>query len=296
MRKPSFRMHMATTVLFSGVVLAFTNLQFAEDGPPKKSGAAEIEGRWVETDGTKNGKLVPRNQSPEIQKVLTINGSSFRWGPRATKTYTIHGTFKADPTPSLRHIEFEAMGPEETGSRRFKLYASYKVKGEVLIMALSPLAYSNSLEPSIFNEIVHLKRTKAESSTRIIDGIWDLVSTVTEQENGKRNIFEGKGNAEFFEDGIMLAYVDNESRDAFECRVTEGKEFHEIDRTLLIPGVESPVVRAIFKLDGDTLIICEAPGGAKNRPTSFELPKNSGYSLSTYKRHKAMAKKEPAKQ
>jgi uncharacterized protein (TIGR03067 family) len=59
-------------------------------------------------------------------------------------------------------------------------------------------------------------------------------------------------------------------------------EAFEID---LSPGNPKSVMRGIWKIDGDTLLLCLAARGA-DRPTEFTAPKDSKRSLWTLKRKK----------
>jgi uncharacterized protein (TIGR03067 family) len=53
------------------------------------------------------------------------------------------------------------------------------------------------------------------------------------------------------------------------------------------PESGRPVVRGIFKIDGDTLTLCSADGpGAANRPNKFESPQGSRTMLMTFNRAK----------
>ena len=74
-------------------------------------------------------------------------------------------------------------------------------------------------------------------------------------------------------------------KDAGTVTVDPTKKPAEMD----IKGAEGPnkgkTFRAIYKLDGDTLIICYELGGG-DRPAKFETKENTQRMLATYKREK----------
>jgi uncharacterized protein (TIGR03067 family) len=57
-------------------------------------------------------------------------------------------------------------------------------------------------------------------------------------------------------------------------------------------GRDGAVDEAIFQLDGDTLTICFCQGQGKNRPTTFDKPKEKDTILIVLKRVKDQTKKE----
>lgn len=65
------------------------------------------------------------------------------------------------------------------------------------------------------------------------------------------------------------------------------KDPPEIDIFLNGDKADSPTMQGIYKVDGDTLILCVAPGGKNmKRPKSFEAPAGSEFMLLTLERAK----------
>ncbi|QJW99117.1 TIGR03067 domain-containing protein [Frigoriglobus tundricola] len=64
-----------------------------------------------------------------------------------------------------------------------------------------------------------------------------------------------------------------------------------LDMKCLEKGRTGVVDEGIFKLDGDTLTICFYQGEGKNRPTSFDAPKEPGTVMAVFKRVATEAKK-----
>jgi uncharacterized protein (TIGR03067 family) len=92
----------------------------------------------------------------------------------------------------------------------------------------------------------------------------------------------------FMADGQMMVKegVKREKADTGSYKLDPKKDPAEID---LVPPMKKndPIVQGIYKLDGDTLILCFGRGApGKERPKKFESPEGSDLIVITMKRAK----------
>lgn len=117
-----------------------------------------------------------------------------------------------------------------------------------------------------------------------LQGTWQLVSeTLDGNEQPAEYVrqikltFDAEGNWRVEKDGQLL-YRGTSTIDP-------AKDPRELDAALTAPDANTgAVVRAIYKVEGDTYTQCWAVG--RPRPTTFKADATAGHNLSTYKRVK----------
>ena len=115
-----------------------------------------------------------------------------------------------------------------------------------------------------------------------LQGTWQLVSeTMDGKEQPQeylrqiRMIFDAEGNWRVEKNGTLLFRGTS--------TIDPAKKPKELDSTLTAPEAnKGSVVRAIYKVEGDTYTQCWSVG--RTRPIAFKADATAGHNLSTYKR------------
>ena len=120
-----------------------------------------------------------------------------------------------------------------------------------------------------------LPKDKPKSAPGPIEGRWVVESYVAggqaeAMRAGMHLTFDGKSVVVAEEKGADVAYTARPKADPPEIDLTAGKD--------LIPG--------IYKVEGDTLLLCFPKAGGMGRPARFESPAGTTVVLMTLKRDK----------
>jgi uncharacterized protein (TIGR03067 family) len=128
------------------------------------------------------------------------------------------------------------------------------------------------------------KDTPKKKEAHAIVGSWSL-----EKAEAAGMVLPGGAIGElsltFSEDGAIIARKGGQEQpDGGRYTHDAKKSPAEIDLTEGRPGGKDMMVRGIYKIDGDTLVICMTPTG--ERPTKFESPAGAQTIMMTFKRIK----------
>jgi len=126
-------------------------------------------------------------------------------------------------------------------------------------------------------------KENAKKDPPSIEGEWIAESFI---DNGRPIPIPASGISFVFTKDNNYLFSENAMKSpASAFRIDLKKTPHEID--LDFPGFDGIVIRGIFKIEGNTLTLCNAnPLGGVARPTEFESAEKSGRRLLVFKRAK----------
>lgn len=124
---------------------------------------------------------------------------------------------------------------------------------------------------------------KSDAEFKALTGKWEIVKSelggADITEHLKEMKFEIKGG------GKYVAELGKE-KDEGAFTIDLAKKPKEMDIKSTGGPNKGKLIKAIYKLDGDELVICYELGGDGERPTKFETKPKSMQLLTTYKRKK----------
>jgi uncharacterized protein (TIGR03067 family) len=97
---------------------------------------------------------------------------------------------------------------------------------------------------------------------------------------------EARETAKWTIKGEKYTFEFNDLKEEGTIKLDPGKKPATIDLAITEGEDKGKSQVGIYKMDGDTITVCLAPPGAKDRPTEFKSTEENGYILATIKRAK----------
>jgi uncharacterized protein (TIGR03067 family) len=97
---------------------------------------------------------------------------------------------------------------------------------------------------------------------------------------------EARETAKWTVKGEKYTFEFNDLKEEGTIKLDPGKKPATIDLAITEGEDKGNSQVGIYKMDGDTITVCLAPPGAKDRPTEFKSTEENGYILATIKRAK----------
>ncbi|QDU75314.1 Serine/threonine-protein kinase PknB [Bremerella volcania] len=240
-----------------------------------------IQGTWQVTYSEDSGRIAPQELLANLRFI--IDGQTLTTEIAGRKSVS---TYKLDPTSTPKMIDLTENGRSKLGI--------YDLDGDTLRICIAetgkqrPAAFDS--QPNSANDVViMLKRIHpavaaaplATDVPRVTDldriqGNWGVTSQLVDGEAIDRN-WE-KDVIYYMVSGYEVDLIGGSEIDHAKFRLDATKSPKTID----IRHEDGTVERGIYEVEGESLVICSAKPGAKDRPTSLESKKGSGTTLTRF--------------